>query len=329
MQINGEAWLSDDRVMFSMNESAPRIDSNLWLVDVNSRNGFSTGSPVRRTQWTDFLVNGLSASQDGSHLCFNKGNIQSNIYVGELGTEGVSALQFRRLSGDQAISYPLDWTPDSRAIIEVSNRDGKYQTYKHLIHEDRPELIASPADHTTVARISPDGRWILNLSFDDTQEQHKRRVLRMPLDGGSSQEILTGDRIVGLTCADIAGAVCILNERAGDLLIVSVLDPIKGRGAKILEAPVTGDATISPDGKHIAFVLPGKPQNQIRIANLRGVTEREITVTKAQDLEALDWAADGSSFFGGDMQSDGAHLLHVHPNGKSEILWTPPTRDQV
>ena len=329
VQINGEAWLSEDQVVFSMNENAPRMDSNLWLVDVNSSTGLPTGPPRRRTQWTDFLVNGLSASDDGRHLCFNKGNIQSNIYVGELGSEGARPVRFRRLSEDQAISYPLDWTPDSRAIIEVSNRDGKYQTYKHIILEDRPELIASAADHITVARVSPDGRWILNLSFDDTQEQHKRRVLRMPLDGGSSQEILTGDRIVGLMCANIAGAMCILNERAGELLIVSVLDPMKGRGAKILEVPVTGDAAISPDGKHIAFVLPGKPQNRIRIASLRGVTEQEITATEAQDLESLNWDVDGTTFFGGDNQSDGAHLLHIYANGTSTLLWKAPTTDQV
>jgi Tol biopolymer transport system component len=181
----------------------------------------------------------------------------------------------------------------------------------------------------TVARVSPDGQWILNLSFDDTQERHKRRVLRMPLEGGSAKEILTGDRIVGLTCADNPGAACIVNERTGDLLTVSVLDPIRGRGAKILMARATGDATISPDGKHVAFILPGKPQNQIRIASLRGSTEHEITATEAQDLESLDWSADGVTFFGGDMRSGGAHLLHIHPNGRSEILWTPPTRDQI
>jgi hypothetical protein len=104
-----------------MHETAPRTDSNLWLVDVDPRSGLPSGPARRRTQWTDFRIYGLSASENGSALCFNKGSIQSNIYVGELRAHGTRLTQLHRLPGDQAVSYPLDWTPDSSVRVDWLN----------------------------------------------------------------------------------------------------------------------------------------------------------------------------------------------------------------
>jgi hypothetical protein len=106
--------------------------------------------------------------------------------------------------------------------------------------------------------------------------------------------------------------------------ILSLFDPIKGRGPKILE--LAGQRTvgpaISPDGRHIAFILPGIPQNRIRMITLHGATEEEIIVSEALKLVSLDWSADGTGFFSGDIQPDGARLLHIQHDGKLQIMLT-------
>jgi Tol biopolymer transport system component len=98
---------------------------------------------------------------------------------------------------------------------------------------------------------------------------------------------------------------------------------MKGRGPKVLETTVNARGPdISPNGQHIAFVLPGPPHNRIRIVDLHGATEGEITVLGAQDLQSLDWSAEGTRFFCADVQPETTRLLHVQRNGTSHVLLT-------
>jgi hypothetical protein len=83
---------------------------------------------------------------------------------------------------------------------------------------------------------------------------------------------------------------------------------------------------VSPASPHIAFVLPGAPRSRIRVVNLHGATESEITVSGAKDLGSLDWSADGTGFFSVDMQQTTARLLHVERSGASQVLWALPFR---
>jgi len=110
-----------------------------------------------------------------------------------------------------------------------------------------------------------------------------------------------------------------------------LLDPIKGRGQKVLEKTVdvsglfaAADPAISPDGQHIALLLPGRPRNRIRIVNLHGATEREITVSGADFLLSLDWSADGTTLFSGEGGEETERLLRVQRNGASQVMWSNP-----
>jgi Tol biopolymer transport system component len=131
-------------------------------------------------------------------------------------------------------------------------------------------------------------------------------------------------------CSHTPGGACILIELRGKTWVSSLLDPINGRGRKVLETTMdAGTPAISPDGKHIAFLLPGTPKNRIRIVDLHGATESEIRVLGAEDLETLDWSADGTAFFSGEVHPSGARLLHVQLNGASQVLWTQPARTEL
>jgi Tol biopolymer transport system component len=62
--------------------------------------------------------------------------------------------------------------------------------------------------------------------------------------------------------------------------------------------------------------------NRIRMIDLHGTPQGEITVAGAQNLEYLEWSADGTGFFVADLQPEGARLLYVERDGASQVLWT-------
>ncbi len=325
--ISSAAWLSDRELVFSKDEAEPRTDSNLWVVEVKARTGLPASPARRRTGWADFRITGISAREDGSLLCFNKSSPESSIFVGELEARGTGLTQVRRLSADQAYSYPLDWTRDSRAVLLASNRDGRYQIYRHYVDKDAAELLTSLPGNQISAHISPDGEWVLSLSMEDTPGRPKKRLMRSPLGGGSALEILAGDGIVAFNCSRIPGGACVMNERQGNALVTSLFDPMKGRGLKVLQASDSVDAEISPDGLHLAFVPANR--NHIRILDLHGAPEKEISVPGAGYLTTLDWVADGIGFFCGDLQTVSTRLLHVDPSGASQVLWSEPTTENI
>jgi eukaryotic-like serine/threonine-protein kinase len=328
--ITGVAWISGRELIYTQNEAAPRRDSNLWMMDIDPLTGLPSGPAQRRTHWTDFRIQDLSSSADGTRLCFTRSNVQSNIYVGDLQAHGNRLASPRQLTLEEAYDRPFDWTPDARALLLDSDRDGERRIYKQNIDKDTADLITSGPGYQFGPRISPDGQWLLYSWNDEKPEHSKIRLMRMSMAGGSAEEILAGDDAFGLMCSHTARGACILIEQRGKTWVCSLLDPINGRGPKVLETTMdAGTPAISPDGKHIAFVLPGTPKNRIRIVNLHGAAESEIRVLGADDLETLDWSGDGTGFFSGDLQPSGARLLHVQLNGASQVLWTQPARTEL
>jgi serine/threonine protein kinase len=315
------AWLSDSELIYIKNEPAPRTDVNLWTVKVDPMTGLPSGMPQRRTQWTDFGISGLSVNADGSRLCFLKGRQESDIYIGDIQAHGRRLASLRQLTREEARNYLYAWTPDSRAVLFTSNRDGPFRVYKQDIDKDTAELITHNPGSQDGPRMSPDGEWLLywNQLTGDPQPRLRR--------GGADQEILSSEGAAPyFSCSHTFGGGCVLAERQGTATILSLVDPINGRGPKILEVPseFTGDPTMSPDGRHIAFVLAGVLKNRIRIVDLHGATESEITVPGAKGLVSVDWSADGTSFFSGDFALSGTRLLHIERDGTSQVLWTQP-----
>jgi hypothetical protein len=111
---------------------------------------------------------------------------------------------------------------------------------------------------------------------------------------------------------------------------VSLFDVANGRRTKLFDIQeVFSGWELSPDGRHIAFEPATPPLNRIRIANLHGVVEREITVPGAGTLTSLDWPVFGSGLFCGDIQPASTRLLYVEPNSTTHVLLEQPGRQNV
>jgi eukaryotic-like serine/threonine-protein kinase len=325
--VNEAAWLSDSELIYVKTEPAPRTDANLWTVKVDLSTGLPSGMPQRRTNWTDSELVTLTANSDGNRLCFVRSREKWDVYVGDIQGHGRRLASLRQLTRDEASNYPSAWTPDSRAVLFASNREGPYRIYKQEVGKDTSEPITRELGPQNVARISPDGRWLLY--WKSLTGDPKQWLMRTLLTGrGAEQKVLnTTDVYPNISCSQTPGEGCILVEKQGTATILSLLDPLKGRGPKVREISSDSaeeDVMISPDGRHIAFVLEGVPHNRIRIVDLHGTTESEITVQGTKLLMGLNWSADGTGFFASDVTLVGTRLLHIERSGASQVLWTQP-----
>jgi serine/threonine protein kinase len=324
--IWGTRWLSESELIYIKSEPSPRMDTNLWTVKVDPSTGLPSGVPQRRTQWTDFGIFSLSVDAKASRLCFLKCRSESDIYLGDIQTHGRKLASLRQFTREEANSLPFAWTPDSTAVLSISDRDGRYRVYKQGIDNNTAELTTHTPGYEWGPLVSPDGQWLLYWNVPPGVPS--MRLMRMPLAGGPEEEVLnTNDTSSNFSCSHTRSGACILVERTAKSEIILFVDPMKGRGPKIFEIPgdvPAGSPTISPDGHHIAFVLPGTKRNRIRFVDLRGATESETTVSGAESLASLNWSADGTGLFSGDVTPSGTRLLHIERNGASQVLWAQP-----
>ena len=88
---------------------------------------------------------------------------------------------------------------------------------------------------------------------------YKRGLMRMPLGGGDAQVVLSLDESFDVQCSSRPGSACVLIRRRHDAEVVSLLDPIKGVETEVVKTGSDDrNATISPDGQQIGFLLTGK-----------------------------------------------------------------------
>lgn len=324
--IGDISWSSESELIYTRYEQAPRTDTNLWAVRIDPSTGRPLGAPSPRTHWNDFQIEAVSSDADLRHVCVLRKSVASDIYVGDLQPHVSRLGVLHQLTSEDSENQPFAWTPDGKKLLFLSNRDGYRRLYKQDIQTDTAELVTPGPVSLDNCRVSPDGKWLLYVNVDLS----KMRLMRMPLEGGAPQEVLTSAAVSGFSCSRIPGGACILSETRGPADVISLIDFMKGRGPEIFEkGGDTSAPTISPDGRHIAFVLAGAPRNRIRVTNLHGRTENEITVTDAEYLISLDWAADGTGLFSGDLQPTGSRLLHIEPNGAAQPLLTQTTRARI
>jgi Tol biopolymer transport system component len=87
-------------------------------------------------------------------------------------------------------------------------------------------------------------------------------------------------------------------------------------------AATCGD--LSPDGTRIAFLqfLGQSPAgSQIRVIALDNQSSQEIVVKGWDNLQSVDWAADGKTLYVSGATAEGSALLHVDMQGNARVLW--------
>jgi hypothetical protein len=122
--------------------------------------------------------------------------------------------------------------------------------------------------------------------------------------------------------------LCAIAERTVDhkQLIFTAFDPVRGRGRELTRFDIdpADEATyvwdLSPDGTRVAILKYS--EGRIRVLSWsRRQASQEILVKGWNNLQSLDWAADGKGLFASSLRPGSSALLHLDLQGNSHLLW--------
>jgi Tol biopolymer transport system component len=324
--------LSDGRLFYSIAEQLNRVQSSLWEIPTDKETGQAIGKPARILTWPGFSIRGLSASQDGKHLAFLKEASQAEIYVGELVENGRRMNVPERLTFDDRYDAPAAWTPDSKAVIFNSDRNGNFDIFKQTLGQRWAEPIIAGPEGELDPTLSPDGAWILYFALPTRfriNSPDPVSLKRSPVSGGPAQEVLHERGFVRVNCARRVSSRCVVDQRTENQLRFYSFDPLQGKGQEI--ANIEMDPSIrdyswnlSPDGSQIVFTTAAE-QGRIRILSLAKGTSNEVQIIAPgwSDLMA-GWSADGKGWIVTGHSGESEALLHIDGQGHASLLWQQP-----
>jgi serine/threonine protein kinase/Tol biopolymer transport system component len=333
--LSAFTWMSSGRFIYSRNTEVGSAESdNLWELKVDGKNGTPQGKGRLLTDWSGFSVYSLSSTADGKQLVFLRGNDHTSVFVGDLAGKEGRLVNFRRLTLDDNYNIPSAWTPDSREVIFSSERATNRQMYRQALDQGSAPQLLSPAPNTNfyLARLSPDGAWIL--LEGEPLASRKMGLYRVDPRGGVPQRIFDIEGFVVFSCSNKAANLCVFGRPSADKseLVVASFDPLGGPGKELarisLEVGSSADLgfdywwQLSPDGSRIGIVK--WHSHEIRLVTLRGGQTRTITVKGFPELLHLEWANDSQSMFVSTFEPGGATLLRVALNGDTLPIWRQP-----
>ena len=312
----GLSWNRDGRLFFTRGEPSSNSESNVWWIRVDEQTGESRGEATRVTSGPDWKPR-PEASADGKHLAFLRTNIAPTVYIADVDQKTKTLGKLQRLTLDESRSRPYEWTPDGKAILYLSDRDGEFHIYRQRIDAVSPELLVDGHDSPSILRLNPDATEILyNTEVTHTGataappaphtpafERQKVRLMRAPVNGGVGQFLLESDGINNFQCARAPSRKCVFSKFTKDALAFVAFDSASGATKEFFRASDQSwqdyNWTLSPDGKLLALCKETRVSKdaQVRLIPLDGGAERDIAVREWAGISAIDWAADGKSFW--------------------------------
>jgi len=287
--------------------------------------------PRRLTNWPNFCVYGGGVTNNDKRLAFVASSGFYTSYVADLEAGGKRLRSIRRftLEEDDGVR---GWTADGRVIV-AQNRD-TWSLYKQSLDSDTPEPIVSSVagGALTEGATTPDGKWYIGRIWPNGESiEHPTipfPILRIPLAGGTPETILQLSRQGNVSCARPPSNTCVLAEQSEDRkqMIVSILDPIKGRGSELVRFDLDRElavvelpaCVVSPDGTRLAMAR--SPESPLEIRSLHGQLIRKIPSQSVRNLIWLNWSADQKGFFATKKGQSGNELLYLDFKGKATSL---------
>jgi Tol biopolymer transport system component len=332
----GLAWTPDGQLIYSVSEPPPnQNDSNLWSVRVD-RSGHFSGPPLRLTATTGDVA-AISASADGKRIAYTKHWLQPDVYVAELNPAGTHLNTPKRLTLDERNDYPFAWTPDSKAVLFGSDRDGPYHIFKQSIDQNVPELFVGGEQQAMTPRLTPDGSSVVYITWPKLGETSTSvGLMRLPLAGGPSQVLLRRDGIGNLQCSRPPSNACIYDVRSKEQMSFFRFDPNTGKSEEIAQVKIQDQPSyaynwsLSPDGTTLATekkeggTLGDYTEQKgpsITFFSLADGSKRTVNVQGWAGINSLDWAVDGHSLWAPVYSNTGTWaLLKIDLQGRATTV---------
>lgn len=328
------AWGSSGRLIYTLREPEPNWeDLNLWSTQVDAKMGLSSGAPIRITNDHNHIA-GISLTVDGKRLAVRRTAFQPDVFISDIGANDKRLSEPRRLTLDERWDWPSAWTPDSKAVVFNSDRDGPNRIYKQRIDATQPELLVGAPDVLWLGQVTPDGQdLIYATTADSRQPTGKVRLMRIPLAGGPSKAVLESEAIRGYQCARSPAELCVYGQMddKSEFYRFFAFDPSGVKPPKELARIKKEDGpnqwNLSPNGKFLVMRKTQDPYQtpEMRIFDLTRGTVRDVAVPGVGLMMGMDWAVDSQSIWLSAYMGRGAFgsrsaLLKVDLNGKARVL---------
>jgi hypothetical protein len=316
-------------------------------IPVDARSGRPSGKSRHVTHWRDFNFKNIGASASGLRRSFVRNANGGIVQIAGLADGGTRLTGLRRATLDQWVNWPSGWTADGASILFYSNRQGRMGIYRQSLHAREAAAIVNSPEDAAYPLPSPDGRWILYLSWPDVTAGQGRgggRLMRVR-QGGASPEVVfpvaghpdepppepIGRRAAPVgagdprfCCPQRGKGDCVLSECEGGQIVFTAFDPVQGRRGVRWRMPVDWSTTVfwdlSPDGQWIAAGECREAGGSIRLIPLAGGRPREIPVAGWNNLISVAWAADGAALYLTGWASREPPLLRVSLKGDVRLL---------
>jgi eukaryotic-like serine/threonine-protein kinase len=325
-KLQGFCWLPDGRIVYSLRQSVMTgADSNLWEVRTINQTGEPAGEPRQLTNWPEFSFSGFTVTADGKQMEFLRLTAKAHVYVGELDAKGTRLNNTRRLTFDEHFEWPERWTPDSRAVVFWSDRNGSWDIFKQTLDKNAAaELLPLGSEPKYYASFSPDGQWILYMALPEARLPGGSvpvRIMRVPVSGGPPELVLTALGTTDIHCTRAPANLCVFDEQQQGHLMFTSVDPLKGRGHELASVDIEPSQItawdLSPDGSQVAMSREGR----IRLLSLKSGVITDLAIRGWNSFGEVDWSADGNALFVSSQTSQDTTLLRVDLRGEPRALW--------
>jgi Tol biopolymer transport system component/DNA-binding winged helix-turn-helix (wHTH) protein len=317
-------WLPDGRLIYAVgNIQGPnQQSSSLWTVALQ-QSGKTFGSPKRITTGPGGIPQ-IAGSADGKVLILLRDNWSPSVYIGMLSADDTQLLAHRRLTLDESVNLPFSWTPDSKAVLFTSNRNGNFEIFKQDIDQPLAESLVSSADQVSQPRVTPDGSEILYVSTPKLPSPETPfSVFAIPVHGGVPRLVLKDSGIWNVQCARLPSTLCLYSITKGNSVETFRFDVRNGKDSDPPQIDPKCNWSLSPDGSQRAIVVSGADQLSIQLRSTSTGKTRDLMVKGWSGLNSIDWSADGKSLLASwndNNKREGSALLKVTLDGKASAL---------
>jgi Tol biopolymer transport system component/DNA-binding winged helix-turn-helix (wHTH) protein len=326
-------WTPTGRLIYSLHEDQPnQSDANLWWLQVDTRTGRPSTPPARITNDREDIQS-ISVSSDGKRIATLRASAQADVYLTDVEAQGRKLSPPRRFTLDERQDFPASWTPDSKAVLVVSDRDGPSHIFKQSIDQTQPELLVGGKQDVWLPHATPDGSGILYLASPAVVgPSDKVLIMRTSLSGGPSQLVLEKPGIQSYQCARLPSTVCVYGQIDSEFYRFFTFDPLNGKDTELSAARLKKEVGInswnlSPDGKYLVTRRSQNPydKSELRVLSLSDNKERYLPVTGVKLVMGTDWAADSRSIWVGGYMGRGSWgtrsgIINMDLNGQVRKL---------
>jgi len=298
---------------------------NLFEARVNDRTGTLLSKPHQMTDWAGFCTFGLSATADGKRLAFFRRTQEMPVFVAEFDPRRRSIGAPSRFTLTEDLSRPLGWTPDSKTIFFISNREKTWGIFRQNLGSTTPEAVVTGLSDMFEAAFDANRQSLLYTTPDPSDSTGTfSALMSVPFVGGVPELVRKG-RLNGVGCSLSANHLCAIGEWAPDKreIIFYALDPTGGQGRELNrledDRPTGLDWALSPDGRWIAVAQPS--EQRFLLLPVDHQDRLEIPIKGGARPHHFAWAGDSSGLFVSFKVQQGEELAHIALNGNVHKLW--------